>query len=598
MKKTSSPVVAGLIAGLRPKTRIDLATWMERHMRLSAESSAEPGPFRFGDASYQRGIAEAVTDYATEEVVLMTSSQVGKSTIGRGIIGYYAEQSPSPILVVLPTEKVATAFEADFVTPMIRDTPVLTPLFRQRDGRSQTTLKKSFPGGTMSLVGANVPSSLAMRPVRVVYGDEVDRWPHSSGKEGSPLVLARARQKTFGSTRKTILSSTPLHKETSVIAKEFEGTDKRHFHVKCPDCGKEQALVWDQVNYTKGHEDKAVYACIECGSLWSENTKRAAVRGGRWIASAPFKGKAGFHLSELYSPWSSMAVMAREWEKSRGQPGLEQTFYNTALGLPWSGDLTTTAQEATLLSRREPISKTVLPAMAALVTAAADVQRDRIEVAVTAWGPGEECWIVDHQKLYGDTSGVRVWEDLQQYLMRSYAHPLGRSVGIEVVAIDSGFMTQRVYDFCDQAQSVGRSWYAIKGIAGPRPIWQRSKAKLKNGSKLFLVGTDDAKQNTYLRYQVDTPGPGYFHVPNDLSDETVAQLASEWCRVEYDLHGFSQFIWEKKAGARNELLDLVCYNLACNRSLNLDLDYRLRQWAAANVPKANAADIGRLYAKK
>jgi phage terminase large subunit GpA-like protein len=593
----NSAVNAGLAAGLMPKKKLNLAEWMERFMRLSAESSAEPGPFRFGDAAYQRGIAEAVSDPAVNEIDFMSSSQVGKSTILRGVIGYYAEHQPSPMLVVLPTEKVAGAFAADFVEPMIRDTPVLKALFASKDGRTQQTLKKSYPGGTMTLVGANVPSSLAMRPIRVVLGDEVDRWNKSSGKEGSPIALATARTKTYGSTRKLIWVSTPVHKETSTISELFEASDKRFFNVVCPDCQEEQALTWDRVIYTKGKEDQAGYSCKSCGVLWSEGKKRRLVAHGRWIATEAFTGKAGFHLSELYSPWSSMAAMAKACEESKGQPGLEQTFYNTMLGLPWSGDLTSTAQVATLLERREKLSRTAMPARASLATAGVDVQRDRIEVAVIAWGAGEECWILDHQKLYGDTSGPRVWEDLNAFLQRSYPHPLGQRVPIEVVAIDSGFMTQAVYDFSAKAQSIGRAWYAVKGVAGPRPIWLRSKMRFKDNTKLFLIGTDDAKQNTYARYQVETHGPGFVHIPDWLDEAVIEQMASEWCRVEYSPHGFSTLVWEKKAGARNEMLDLMCYNLAANRSLNLDLDYRLRQWAMATVPKLDAAEIGRAYAK-
>lgn len=518
------------------------------------------------------------------------------STLLRGCIGYFAEHQPSPVLVVLPSEKVAVAFGADFVEPLIRDTPVLTPLFQGGDGRAQTGVKKSFPGGTLTLVGANVPSSLAMRPIRVVLGDEVDRWPVSSGKEGSPVSLATARTKTYRATRKHIWVSTPTRKETSVITGMFETTDKRLFHVRCEDCNEEQPLVWDQVQYKKGAEADAAYCCKLCGSLWTENTKRRVVRAGRWVATAK-STKVGFHLSELYSPWSSMAAMAKAFEAARGNPNLEQAFHNTSLGLPWSGDLTSTAQAALLVERREKMVRGALPPRAALITAGVDVQRDRIEVAVCAWGPGEEVWILDHQRLYGDPSGPRLWADLDQYLQRGYMHPLGVRVGIEVATIDTGYMAQSAYDFCNKAQSIGRSWLAIKGQGGPIPIWRRSKMKFKDGTKLYIVGTDDAKQRLYASYQIDSPGPGYVHIPDWLDETLLDQMTAEWCRVEHTSHGFPQMVWEKKPGARNEMLDLLVYNTAANRSLNLDLDYRLRNWALSTAPKIDAAEVGRLYGK-
>ena len=594
---TSNVVAQGLSAGLTPKSRLSLGEWMERYMRLSAESSAEPGPFRFGDAAYQRGIADAISDPMVDEVVLMASSQVGKSTLLRGCIGYYAEHQPCPVLTVLPTDKVAVAFAADFVEPLIRDTPVLTKLFRTGDGRTQTATKKSFPGGTLTLVGANVPSALAMRPIRVVLGDEVDRWPVSSGKEGSPVTLATARTKTYGATRKLIWVSTPVHKETSLVSSLFEGSDKRHFHVICPHCAHAQALVWGQVQYVKGREFAAEYACDHCGVLWPEVLKRQLVRNGAWVASNPGHSRVGFHLSELYSPWSTMAAMAKACEAARGNPGLEQAFHNTALGLPWSGDLSSSVQSAVLVERREPLERGTIPPRCAMITAGVDVQKDRLEIALVGWGPGDESWVLDHHKLYGDPSGPRLWLDLDQWLQRGFNHPLGHRMGIEVAAIDSGFMTQSVYDFAGKAQSIGRSWYAVKGQAGPHPIWRRSKMKFKDNTKLYLIGTDDAKQRLYASYLIETPGPGYVHIPAWLDEVQIDQMTAEWCRIEHTSHGYPMMVWEKKPGVRNEMLDLMVYNTAAAKSLNLDLEYRLRSWAMANVPKLDAAQIGKLYTK-
>jgi phage terminase large subunit GpA-like protein len=111
-------------------------------------------------------------------------------------IGYFAHYDPSPVLLIQPTVEMAEAWSKERFAPMIRDTAVLRPLFadpRSRDS-GNTLRHKDFAGGYVAVIGANAPSGLAMRPIRVVLADEVDRYPLSAGTEGDPLKLAEKRQ--------------------------------------------------------------------------------------------------------------------------------------------------------------------------------------------------------------------------------------------------------------------------------------------------------------------------------------------------------------------------------------------------------------------
>ena len=71
--------VAKALAVLRPPPDLTISNWADQNRRLSSEASAEPGQWRTSRAEYQRGIMEAVSDAATETVVIMSSSQVGKA---------------------------------------------------------------------------------------------------------------------------------------------------------------------------------------------------------------------------------------------------------------------------------------------------------------------------------------------------------------------------------------------------------------------------------------------------------------------------------------------------------------------------------------
>jgi phage terminase large subunit GpA-like protein len=104
---------------------------------------------------------DAISDGAVESVVVMSSSQVGKSEALGNAVGYYIDQNPAPIMVVMPTERDAEAWSKDRSSPMARETPCLMGRIadpNSPDG-SNKILYKYFPGGHPTIVGANAPVS-------------------------------------------------------------------------------------------------------------------------------------------------------------------------------------------------------------------------------------------------------------------------------------------------------------------------------------------------------------------------------------------------------------------------------------------------------
>lgn len=592
---SDNPLIQGFLSGLRLPTQQSLTEWAEENRYMAAATTAQPGPYRCGDATFQRGMQDALLEPGVEQVIAMTSSQVGKTTFLLNGMLYFAAEEPSPQLVGLPKDDAAEAFAVDFFEKTVEASPKIAPLFKRSKTNKQKTQHKQYPGGQITFVGANVPANLAMRPIRCVWGDEIDRWPRSAGQEGDPVNLVIKRTTTFAN-RKIVLVSTPTLKEGSRIAHLYAQTDQRRFFVCCPECQHEQTLRFERVIYDKGREDKAEYSCEECGALWSERAKRQAVAKGRWKATAVgTPGMVGFHISELYSPWSTMAKIARAWESARGKPAEEQTFLNTVLGETYDGDVSSQADTASLQARREKLPVDGLPLGIGLITAGVDMQADRLEVQVVGWGLEDESWLLAHDKLYGDTSVQTVWRDLEQYLGRRYLRQGGQYLDIEGVAIDSGYGAQRVYDFVDRNTKLGRRWYAIKGMPGERrPIWQRSEQRIRTGLKLFLVGVDDAKTTFYQHAAIAAPGPGYVHIPDYITDEVLAQITSERAKVHY-IDGFPKRVWEKQPGARNEALDCRVYAYAVQRSLNIDIAARLRRWAAEKPAALNPAAVGALF---
>ena len=202
---------------LKPPPRLSVSEWADLKRRLDSQSSAEPGRWYTSRAEYQRGIMDACSDPAVREVVVMAGAQLGKTEAILNIIGYHMDHDPCPVLVLQPTLEMAQAFSKDrLASGLIKATPAIRGKVKDPRARdaNNTTLHKVFPGGAITIVGANSPAGLASRPIRLVLCDEVDRYPTSAGSEGDPIQLARKRSATFWN-RKVIMVSTPTNKGDS-----------------------------------------------------------------------------------------------------------------------------------------------------------------------------------------------------------------------------------------------------------------------------------------------------------------------------------------------------------------------------------------------
>ena len=546
-----------------------MSQWADSTRKLSPEASAEPGQWDTSRAEYQREMMDAANDPDVEQVVVMSSAQVGKTEILLNSIGYHVDYDPCPILVVQPDITMAETFSKDRVAPMLRDTPAIRNKVadpKSRDSNNRI-LHKAFPGGRLTMVGANAPSGLAGRPIRVVLFDEVDRMPHSAGTEGDPIGLAIKRTTTFWN-RKVIMVSTPTVKGLSRIEAAWEETDKRRFNVCCPHCEHEHVLAWGNVRWESGLPTTARMICPSCTRPFTNAQKNAAIRRGRWIATAPFKGKAGFHLSELYSPWKSLAEVVADFLEAKGNPARLQVWVNTSLGETWE-EAAEQVTEHELMERVEQFPAQV-PARGLFLTIGADTQPDRIEAECVAWGSGEESWSIEYRVFHGDpdiAEGQRgsPWDAFTDFVRSRWEHESGADVTASYTFIDSGGSnTQAVYDYVKRHK--GDRVFAIKGRGGEGvpivgPPNRKRTGKAKRPVDLYIVGTDNAKSVVMKRMRIDAPGPGYCHFPAGRDVDWFRQLTAEKMVTKF-VKGFPRREWKKDDGRRNEALDCRVYAFA------------------------------------
>jgi phage terminase large subunit GpA-like protein len=105
--------------------------------------------------------------------------------------------------------------------------------------------------------------------------------------------------------------------------------------------------------------------------------------------------------------WRSWREIAAAWEaavsKESGSAAAIKTFKNTELGETWVEEGEAPDWQR-LVERREDYRIGSVPLGGLLLVGAADVQKDRIEASIWAFGRGKESWLVEHRVLMGDTA--------------------------------------------------------------------------------------------------------------------------------------------------------------------------------------------------
>lgn len=570
-----------------------MSQWANERLYLSAEDSAEHGKYTSARAPYQRGLMDAFNEGA-EEIVIMSSSQIGKTLVFKAVIGYHIDVDPCPILVVQPTVDMAEAFSKERLAPMIRDSPALRGKVNDAKSRDSgnTIQKKNFPGGHVTMIGANAPAALASRPIRIVLCDEVDRYPPSAGTEGDPVNLARKRTVTYRRRKRVALFSTPTVLGRSRIERAWKKSDQRRYLVPCPHCGHRHALKWENVSITGDDPATARLACPECGGLAGEEDKMSMLAAGEWIAEKPESRIPGFHLNELYSPWRTLVEVAADYYDAKGNTEEEKTWWNTSMGEPYE-DTGESADPDTLLGRREHYDAGALPAGALTVTCGVDVQDDRLELEIVAWGAGSESWGITPRILNGSPSEPEVWAALDGILAgERYTTEDGRTLRIAACCIDSGgHHVQEVYEYA--TPRARRNIWAIKGASGARPVWPKrvTRSKKYRGHTVRVIGVDTAKDAIHARLSAASDNPGVCHFSMEYDETWFRQLTVEKRITKVNRSGHELRFWVKPRGARNEALDCRVYAFAAFQGLKIERGIVLsRNPDAAQAPQPEAPD--------
>jgi len=432
---------------------------------------------------------------------------------------------------------------------------------------------------TIALQGAQSPQQLASRPIKLLFADELDKWPAASKKEADALSLAMERLKTYRD-HKAILSSTPTV-ESGPIWQEYLAGSQHQYHVPCPECGALFVLQWEQVQYPADAKSEYIRAntcliCPECGAAIEERHKHGMLEHGEWRSSSPDAPEdvRSYQLSELYSPWSSWGALAvkykaAEQQYNEGIVGPAQNFCNSSLAMPWRVKGESSADQNILLNLRDERSRGVVPDGALALTLGVDTQKLGFWYVLRAWGVRLESWLVD-------CGFCTEFETVRDIAMARYTTASGRDLHVSMGLIDSGgttasdganTRTAEVYDFCRTVPNMAPIKGYSRGLTTPWKVTRLDSMPdgkpINGGLLLYRLQTNYFKDTLTAKLQVELGNPGCFWLHGDIEPE------SDYLRHMTVEERQQDGTWQNPRGKRNDLWDCEVYNLAAADILRL-----------------------------
>ena len=576
-------------------TRMTVSEWAEEKRILSADVTATPGPFRWNVTPYLKEIADCLSEASdVQEIVVRKGAQVGFTTgILENWIGYIIDVCPGPALMVDADKGMAEAGMEIRVDKMIESAGLQDKIFAQTKKKANkksgdTKALKQFPGGFFMAIGPKVGAKLRKNAIRFLSFDEEDAYPQQVGtddgktaNEGDTVDLAIRRTATFEQTRKILHGSTPLIESSSRIDRLFALGDQCYFEVPCPHCGQFQRIHWRDQDGTfrikfkqdeAGHliHDSVYYECEHCQGEIKNRDKWVILSLGKWVATAVPRRPhlRSFHVPSLLSIKQSWEEICQMWIDAKGDLSKLRTFVNTVLGETWVEKGEAPVAEK-VWARREGYEVGGVPpeARPLFCTVGADVQKDRIEAEVVAWGKDLESWSIEYLNLPGDTSDPTgdAWTALAKVIETTHA-----GLRVELAMIDSGYNSPVVYAFCDRYMAgvlPVKGYEKLQGDKGTSRVYSlfdvkgyRTQRADLDTTHLKLEVYNFLKRGTASGEAPTEPFPGFCHFPVAYSKDHFSRLMSEDRLPKTMRNGRTIMVWEQHG--RNEPLDARAYALA------------------------------------
>lgn len=589
----------------RPQENLSLIEWSIKHRGYDRET-----------LPWQNELRNALGDPVTSEVGIMKPVQCGATTIGVDWTGWLIDTDPSDMGICQPDRLMAEKFVKGRLDPMIESTWIVKSKL-QPVANANNQWIKLFRGMLLTTIWP-VPAAFTQLTLRYGWLDDFDQYDDNIGEsggeggQGSAITLLDGRFTAHEGREKKYISSSPAKDDGGGIEAFVEsGTDER-LHPECPSCGERfeidflRDLRFDDKGTADQAEKTAHVVCPVNGCILEPSDRRKLHESCMRLPDFGFvqtnhgmsRRRRTFRVDGLMAlpTWPTLARAWREaqiaWATRQDESGL-RTVVNTKAGKnyrskhsgekPLDGDVLAKRLEDGWRSGE-------IPAGAKVVVVAVDVQNDRFEVLVMAYGENLESWIIDRYPIDVLPDGLTTvrpfrhpehWQVLLPLFTKQWplADGSGRTVPALTVAIDTGGSDTAGDDsalkfwHAARALSVHASRITLlKGASRPTgPLISQAQfsdrkvggGARKAGPKLFHPNVHAIKHIIDSRLRRATAGPGYIHIPDWIAPRMGGQngVRDHSYLDEMTCERLEKGKW-KKERPRNETWDLLVYSYA------------------------------------
>jgi len=343
-------------------------------------------------------------------------------------------------------------------------------------------------------------------------------------------------------------------------------------------------IIWDKIEGEE-HSDPdyarltARYCCAFCHDDILDHHRAPMMRAGVWAGEGQTVDRDGevsgelsdrtiygTQLSSLYSLSLSWGYFAYQFLTSKKSPAELQDFINGDLGETFSESMNVTNEDDLAERLGTVVPMGVVPDDVHFLTAGVDLQEERWVWVVMGWGVKPIGRIIN----YGETESDSELIDMVGEVL--YENEKGKGYKPRAIGVDSGFMTDYVYQVTDQYRAAGLPIYPIKGMTSMRgktyTVSDRSVTRGKRNTKkmlLPLIGVNTNHWQEWLQRALDHLGPDdeagiSFPLGIEKDRDFLAQLLNEGRSQKLDRNNYAVEAWQKiDPHYANDFRDCVRY---------------------------------------
>jgi len=243
------------------------------------------------------------------------------------------------VFYVMEKSDHITTFVQNRIDKPIEIIPIYKAMYHESYGSASSVKLKHFGRGVIKYVSSNVISDFTEFPADVVIVDEYDHCNLSN-------IIYGVDRMEFSKYKIKRYIGNPTIKGYGLDLL-YDRSDQRKWSVDCPNCKLTQPITFfDNVvdligdsNYKlkdkewteKSKRDINLY-CKKCGSEINRKDSKA-----RWVKYNSEGKYSGYHISQMIIRWKSVESIWTRFQEAMGSEIELQHFYNSVLGLAYSG---------------------------------------------------------------------------------------------------------------------------------------------------------------------------------------------------------------------------------------------------------------------